>query len=122
METKSSWSAAVLDDQHVGGVLRQHKPGVHAGALGEEGRQADRECGVGEPVEASFGHDRDHRDAGADHVERQRDRRALEVGAGEHQVLIRQEDRVVGDGVELDFELHTGVRHRVTQRADDLRG
>ena len=55
MLTKSSWSAAagidwmqdgvrqdaLLDDQHVGGVLAEHVAGEHPGALGEEGGQAD---------------------------------------------------------------------------------
>ena len=33
---------ALLDDQHVGGVLREHQPGVEAGAVRQEIRQALR--------------------------------------------------------------------------------
>jgi hypothetical protein len=64
---------------------------------------------------------RSERTETGDHVERQRDRRPLEVGAGEDAVLLAHEDRVVGHAVELDLELLAGVRERVAHRADHLR-
>ena len=58
--------------------------------------------------------------AAPDHLHGQGDRRPLEVRAGQRHALVRQEDRVVGDAVELDLDLGAGEHHRVVRRADDL--
>ena len=59
--------------------------------------------------------------AGADHLHRQRDGRPLEVGAGERQARVRQEDRVVADAVELDLDLLPRPCDGVVRGADHLR-
>ena len=112
---------ALLGDQHVGRVLAEHQPGVHAGPLGQEGGQAHAQRRVEQAVEPALGEHADHRDAGADHVQRHADRRPLEVGPGEHLVVVGQEDRVVGHAVQLGLDLLARVGHEVAQRADDLR-
>jgi hypothetical protein len=75
---------------------------------------------VGEAVEAPLGEDTDHRHRTAEGVERQADGCALEVGAGQHHSVVREEDRVVADAVGLDLELFAGPAQLVTGGADDL--
>ncbi len=67
---------------------------------------------------------RDGRDRGAEHLEPEGHRRALEVRAREvgAAVVVGEEDRIVADAVQLDLDLRTGVLERVARGARHLGG
>ncbi|MBV6466870.1 MAG: hypothetical protein PGMFKBFP_02197 [Anaerolineales bacterium] len=73
----------LLHDEMVGGVLREHQPGIEAGFVREEVGESLRERGVGQAVEPPLGQHADHRDGRARHVHRKRDGRSLKVRAGQ---------------------------------------
>ncbi len=105
----------------IGGVLAEHQAGVEAGLVGEEVGQPLRQRRVGQPVQPPLRQHRHHRDGRAGHVHRQGTGRALEVRAGQRQLQLGHEDRVVAHAVQLDLDLRARVGDGVAGGADHLR-
>ena len=55
-------------------------------------RQPGAQGRIGQPIHAAFGEHADHGDGSAQGVDRQTDRGALEIGPGEHHLILGQED------------------------------
>ncbi len=133
MLTWSSWLALVgngvdrgrvgerleLVDERRGGVVGDHQPALDARPFRQEGRQA-REVRVHQPRRPSLadGGELRHREGRV--VERQCQRLAVEVAAGDH-LAAGEDERVVGGSVDLDAEDALELRERVARRAVDLR-
>ena len=122
-------------------VLRDHQPGVHAGARGEVLRQVAVVVAVEEHGRAALGDVGQLRERDREEVGGERDRLAVEVagGVGEARVaavrrrpvlaeakierltLVGEEERVVGGGVDLALRDGARVFDGVPRRAVDLR-
>jgi hypothetical protein len=109
-----------LVDERGGGVLGDHQARRQPGVRGQERRQAGvarRQQGV----DAALGEARELGQREREVVERQRQRLAVEVAAGEDLPVGGEHERVVCHRVELALERAAGVVERVADGAEHLR-
>ena len=100
--------------------MDDHIPGVHPRRGGEEGGQAVGQGGVHHPFDPPL---RDPRQLGAgdpQSVEGDRQGLAVEVAPRDHRLILREDQGVVGDGVELDLHLLPDVVDGVPDGPVDL--
>src|SRR2546423_12960771 len=102
----------VVRRQGGGRVLEQHVPRVEARMPGEEGGQLGEEAGE-HAEEAPLGNTAELAEADARGVERERQRLAVEVPAGEYGLIVGEDERIVGARIELHREHPPQVVDRV---------
>ena len=135
MDTKSSWSAAAgmepvaaggrgrgFRHQHASGILGEHKAGEHAGAVHQECGEFLVQVRVQQPVKTALGEDARRGDGRAHHLQREGQRRPLEVGAGDDLVIVGEKEGIVAGAVQLDLELGARPFERVLGGAYHLGG
>ncbi len=108
-----------LVDEGGRGVVGDHQSRVDPGRIGQEGRQS-RQAGVHQARGAALGDRGQLGDRHGGVVEGERQRLAVEVAA-RHDRTRREDERVVGGGVDLDPQDALELRQRVARRAMDLR-
>ena len=119
-DARGARQPAVLGDERGLRVLGDHEAGVDARLGGEERRQPVRARGVEQPVGAALGDPADLGDRDGEEVEREAERRAVEVAA-RLDAAVRQHHRVVDRARQLAGRHPLGVGERVARGAVDLR-
>ncbi len=106
---------ARLGDQRRGGDLGDHEAGVEARVLRQEGRQSAQRR-VHQLLHPPLADGRELGAGDGQHVEGERDRLAVEVAARDDEVLVGEDQRVVGGRVHLDGQDAPGVLQAVAHR------
>ena len=101
--------------------LRHHQPGLQS-AVPREERWKPAERGIHEPFASSLADRGQVREADAEHVARQRDRRPMKVSARHDVARVGKDHRVVGRGIRLDVEYPVRKRERLARGTMDLSG
>ncbi len=114
-----------LVDACRGGVLGDHQTAFEAGCCGEVGLEvAFGFEGAGDEIDAAFGDAGDMGEADGKRVEGDGQRHAVEIGTGDdgRAALIGEDERVVGDCAEFDFNFVDGAQEGPVCRAEDCGG
>ena len=111
-----------LRDERRRRVLDEHEPAVQSALGDEERRQSVRERGIEQSIETTLADAGEPHRRGGERVHRDRDRLTVEVAPRHDVAVLRQHDRVVRDGVQLDLEDAAREREHVAGRSVDLRG
>ena len=110
----------ILRSHGGGGVLDDHKAGIDAALGGEEAGQAVRKGGVDHALGAALGNTGDLAAGDAQKIKGQRHGLAVEIAAGDHRLVLQEQQRVVGDGVQLDLHTAADKLQAVPDGAVDL--
>ena len=112
----------VLADERRGDVLRDHEPGVEAAVTGEKRWQSFGEAWIHEALHAALGDVRELGGSHGEHVERKRERLAVEVAVRDEHAVVDEHERVVRGRVELDADGVVDVVEEIAGRAVHLGG
>ena len=102
-----------------GGDVGDHEARGDAGSFGEEGRETFVDVGVDEAVDAALGDGHEGGESDGGGIEGERERRAVEIAAGED-VALREDEGIVGGGAGFNFKGGEGMGERVADGAVDL--
>ena len=102
------------------GDLRQHESRVEPRARREKRRQA-RQCGIDEHGDAAFGERSDLTQRQRDDIGGKRDRLGVEVATGQHGIVFRKDQRIVGNAVRFDLERASRMTEQIERCTHDLR-
>ena len=111
----------VFGDQRRSRILRDHKPAVEAAVGSQERGQVVVERGVDEALRPPLGNVGIFRERDGEKIERERHWLAVEVAAGDDVAFLWEDQRIVGDGVDLAAHRVIDVFNRVPARAVNLR-
>ncbi len=110
---------AILSHQRRRRHLDHHESRLEAGATGEEPRKILVERGVDQTVDTTLGNPGESGQRDRQVIERERQRLAMKISTGDN--FVADDQRIIGNRVELDLEHAARLGQRVPHRAVDLR-